>query len=149
MLLSGNRYRSSCWRPLETTTECCHIIPFFPGGLDNQTTLKFLQRMRDILQELGGKLASPEIDWWGTHAPVETLNGDMCYIFDCCSAGSVVIHNDLKINFASTDSRLFQSPRPSLSLKHWLTRYKIWMRDLRRSLVFTPDCFAIIRKYSV
>ncbi|KAK2765144.1 hypothetical protein FQN54_008843 [Arachnomyces sp. PD_36] len=35
----------------------------------------------------------PKVDWWSIRAGIETVPGDMCYIFDCCSAGSVAMHD--------------------------------------------------------
>ncbi|OJJ48417.1 hypothetical protein ASPZODRAFT_61988 [Penicilliopsis zonata CBS 506.65] len=40
-----------------------------------------------------GQLVGPTVDWRVVRVPVEDLEGDICYIFDYCSAGSVAMHD--------------------------------------------------------
>ncbi|GLI76400.1 hypothetical protein PoHVEF18_004673 [Penicillium ochrochloron] len=35
-----------------------------------------------------GKLQGPTINWWGVASMIESVPGKICYVFDCCSAGS-------------------------------------------------------------
>jgi hypothetical protein len=43
--------------------------------------------------DANGNLNGPMVDWWAIRASIEDCPGDMCYIFDCCSAGSVAMHD--------------------------------------------------------
>ncbi|KAK2768785.1 hypothetical protein FQN54_000641 [Arachnomyces sp. PD_36] len=49
----------------------------------------------DIGAKVGknGKLDGPTLDWWANRAAIECLEGDMCYIFTCCSAGPVAMQD--------------------------------------------------------